>query len=682
MSIEFSNIEAAPGGYAFVPAEMLADYAFITSVAARMTVPVWIFDIERSKIAWANASALGLWRADSLEELRTRDFAAGMSVTVAKKLRQYQAAFERSDAKFSEIWTHYPKGVPSTIHVVYRGITLPDGRTAMLCEGGGEVKETPDKLRSAEALVHTSVMITLHDDDGAILYRNPAANTMAVEGTADIDRHFVNSADLRQLREQLAAAGEAQFVAEVYTSAGKRWHEVTARHCTDPVTGNQACLWSEVDVTEIKQAEARALHDACHDSLTKLPNRTSVQTVFEERMQALISEAREVALLFIDLDRFKTVNDSLGHTCGDQLLVEVADRLTRIVAGYGMVARLGSDEFLILLELVPGGHSLSQFVQELQELLRQPIVLGEHALRLTSSIGISVAPTDGRDVATLMKNADTALHEGKRAGRDRSTLFTAQFGHNALARMNMENDLQRDFEDGKLKLFYQPRVCVQTGRIVSAEVLLRWPQASGFISPAIFIPLAEDSGLIVELGAWVLREAARQQVAWKCNGHPIRLSVNVSARQMAGEDFLAVATNAVAQAQADPADIELEITERLMLDGSSCVVEVLRALKRTGFRISVDDFGTGYSNLAELHRFPIDCLKIDRSFVSNLANHGPLTSLIINMCQLMNFHIVAEGVETTDQLAWLLDRKCDEYQGFLFSPAISAEEFESLLNSQ
>lgn len=278
-----------------------------------------------------------------------------------------------------------------------------------------------------------------------------------------------------------------------------------------------------------------------------------------------------------------------------------------------------------------------------------------------------------------MRHADTALHESKRAGKNRRTLFLPKLGHAAESRLRMEIDLRRAFEDRKLRLFYQPRVCVRTGRITGAEVLLRWPHPSGWISPDIFIPLAEDSGMIVELGAWVLREAAIQQMAWKHRGFPVRLSVNVSARQLSDGSFLSVAADAVSMVDADPADIELEITERLMLGGEDCVVDTLRRLKTIGYRISVDDFGTGYSNLAELHGFPIDCLKIDRSFVANLTEHGPLTNLIINMCHLMKFHMVAEGVETSGQLAWLADRNCDEYQGFLFSPAIAADQFETML---
>ncbi|MGI3776871.1 MAG: putative bifunctional diguanylate cyclase/phosphodiesterase [Janthinobacterium lividum] len=650
----------------------------LEDVLGRMTLPVWLFDIDRGRIVWANAAGCRMWKADTLAELQSRDFAAGMSLTVAAQLKQYQRGFAHSDRMISDVWTYYPKDVPSTIHVRYSGIRLVDGRIAMLCEGAGEVDETPENLRSMEALMHTPVMISLYGDDGSVLYGNPAAGAMRPGENERINDHFVEPADRERLIGQLRANGRAQVVAEVHTTVGRSWHEITARLCKDPVTGRQATLSSEVDVSGIKRMEAQARHVAFHDALTGLPNRSCVASLFQGHLSAFLADAGKAALLFLDLDRFKVINDSLGHGCGDEVLVEVARRLSAAVGADGHVARLGGDEFLVLVR-ASVAETLEQTIRDLLGVVALPVMVAERRLQLSLSIGVSLAPADGTDIVTLMKNADAAMYLAKHSGGNRPSYYISTLGQDALARMQMEIDLRSALEDERLELHYQPRVAIGSGRIVSAEVLLRWPRAGGMVSPDVFIPLAEESGLIVTLGAWVLGEAARQQVAWKRAGHSLKLSVNVSARQIAERDFLDVVRATIEGTGCDPHDLELEITERLLLVEQPEVVRTLTELRRLGFGISVDDFGVGYSNLAQLHRHPIDCLKIDKSFISNLDHQGPLTAMIINMGKLMKLRVVAEGVETERQLAWLRQRRCDEFQGYLFSRPIPRATFEDVL---
>lgn len=647
-------------------------------IMGRMAMPVWVFDIDENRIVWANASGCRMWRATSMAELRRRDFAGGMSAAVSDRLRQYQREFIAADKVFSEMWTYYPKDVPSTIRVSYSGIRLSDGRMAMLCEGGDEIDGTPDKLRSAEALMHTSVMISLYGMGGTLLYANPAASGMRPDDATDLDAHFVHAADRARLRAQLEAHGTAQLVAEVHTSAGQSWHEIVARHCMDPVTGKQACVASEVDVSGLKRTEAQARHDAWHDKLTGLPNRNYVSGTFQERLDAVLRRGRQAALLFVDLDRFKLINDSLGHGRGDDVLVEVARRLSQAVGHRGEVARLGGDEFLALVD-VAGSEELEAVVGRVLGIAHRPLLIAGHRLTLSLSVGVSLAPTDGTDISALMSNSDAAMYRAKHAGGNRRHLFTSAIGRDSSARLQMEIDLRSAWEAGALRLFFQPRVSLSTGRIASAEALLRWPRAGGMVPPDVFVPLAEESGLIIPIGAWVLREAARQLVSWRRDGHELKLSVNVSARQLMDDDFLGMAQAVIRDTGCDPHHLELEITERLLLDDQPSVFQLLTDLRRMGFSISVDDFGVGYSNLAGLHCRPIDCLKIDRSFISNLDQQGPLTDLIINMGRLLDLHVVAEGVETERQLAWLQERQCDEYQGFLFSKPVAGPEFERLL---
>ena len=652
----------------------------LTTLLDRMATPVWIFDIDRRCMVWGNPAGCAIWRAENVEALRARDFASDMSVTVATKLRQYKEEFERGDASFSEVWTHYPLGKPATMRITYRGIRLADGRMAMLCEGGGDFKETPDKLRSAEALVHTSVQITLSSESGELLYRNPAATSSDPGLGPDMVERFVDQTAYAELREQLRQNGQATVVAEMVTSRGTRWHEITARYCLDPATGSPACLSSEVDVTELKTTEAQARFAACHDPLTNLPNRVAVQTVFEQKLRSILSAGRSAALLFIDVDRFKTINDSLGHGRGDQLLVEIAQRLSTVQEPNDEIARLGGDEYLLLLDLSEGRRQLAMALDRVLMAIQAPLQLGEHLLRLTASVGVSVAPSDGTDIPVLMKNADAAMYEAKKAGRNRAVVYQPEFGLNALVRMKLEIDLQRDFDERVLQLYYQPRVSIATGRIVGAEVLLRWPHAtSGFIPPDVFITIAEENGLIVPIGAWMMRKAARQQARWRQMGFPVSISINLSPRQFGDGDLVGNARQALDETGADASAFELEITERLLLGNEPRVSQTLDALKQMGFAIAIDDFGTGYSNLAQLQRHPIDCLKIDRSFVAALSENSAILDLIIRMCNLLKVKIVAEGVETPSQLEWLAARQVEEYQGFYYSPAVPAAQFERML---
>lgn len=650
----------------------------LADVLGRMTFPVWLYDIDHGRVIWANNASCRMWKADTLAELQARDFSTGMSPIVATRLKQYQQDFAKSNKVISEVWTHYPKDVPLTIHVRYSGLRLADGRIAMLCEGAGEVDETPEKLRSTEALTHTPVMISLYGVDGAILYSNPAASAMRPREAERIGDHFVDPADREGLRGQLQSKGQGQIVAEVHTTLGRSWHEITARLCKDPVTGNQAYLSSEVDVSGIKRMEAQARHVAFHDVLTGLPNRSYVASLFQGYLLELLAKSGKVALLFLDLDRFKVINDSLGHSCGDEVLVEVAKRLSAAIGTDGHVARLGGDEFLVLVD-ASVVETLERTIRDLLDTVALPVMVAARRLQLSVSIGVSLAPADGTKISILMKNADAAMYRAKHAGGNKPSYYVSEFGQDALARMQMEIDLRSAIEDQKLELYYQPRVAIESGRIVSAEALLRWPQATGMVPPDVFIPLAEESGLIVKLGAWVLEEAARQQVAWKRSGFSLKLSVNVSARQIAERDFLNVARATIETTGCDPQDLELEITERLLLDDQPAILQTLTELRRLGFGISVDDFGVGYSNLAQLYRYPIDCLKIDKSFISNLDHQGPLTAMIINMGKLMKLRVVAEGVETKLQLAWLRQQRCDEFQGYLFSKPIPPAKFEKVL---
>ena len=655
----------------------------VLAVADRLQTPIWVFDIDRSRVVSANAAALRLWRAASREELAGRDLSADMSVSVADRLKQYQTDFLRCETQFSEVWTLYPEGVPTTLRVVFSPHRLADGRMAMLCEALGEIHDTPEGLRSAEALLHTPVMITLYERDGTALYRNRAARgSTGVERERFADR-FAEADDHRAFVRSLEATGTAEAVVRVETSTGLRWHEIAGRLCSDAVSGRPAWLINETDVTDRKLAEDRLRFVAHHDLLTGLPNRTLLTFEVERRLAAAAAAGDRVGLLFIDLDRFKTINDSLGHGHGDRLLTEVARRLKRAVRKDDFVARLGGDEFLVCLALGQQGRRCEPVARRILASLDQPIEVGGHALSISTSIGVCLFPDDGRDLDTLMRHADLAMYAAKDQGRGRWVPFDAALKAEVEAQLELEASLRRAFERDEFELYYQPRLSIADDRIIGAEALLRWHHPTqGLILPGVFIPHAERTGLIDRIGADVLRAAARQQRAWADAGHDLTVSINLSARQFRDPRLKATIADIVGETGCDPHRMQIEITESMLVGDDATTAETLGTLTALGFSIAIDDFGTGYSNLATIQRHPIDTLKIDRSFIATLETQPALAELIIGMCHLLDLTTIAEGVETEEQLSWLRARNCREYQGYLFSPAIPADAFGDLLEHQ
>jgi len=382
------------------------------SVIEKLQQPVWIYDFDNTCVNWANAASLDIWRADSLQELQSRDFSADMTETVAKRLLQYRTDFLRDEhIQFREMWTVYPNGEPQNMKVVFSSILLEDGRMGMLCEALSESQLDNDALRSAEALLHTSVMITLYAATGEPLYRNPAARSAVGKYNESLASHFVSDATSALLLN--ATEEEVNTVASVRTATGTAWHDITARRCLDSVTGDHAWLISEVDVSRLKATEEHAQFLAEHDTLTGLPNRNYVSVEFKNRLDKILIAEQKAALIFIDLDHFKDVNDTLGHDAGDQLLIAVADKLKKLVRADDTVARLGGDEFLIIISPVDDESAVETLVKRIQTKLPEPIVLQSREICVTPSIGISMCPDNGRNINDLMRHADLAMYHAK-----------------------------------------------------------------------------------------------------------------------------------------------------------------------------------------------------------------------------------------------------------------------------
>jgi diguanylate cyclase (GGDEF)-like protein/PAS domain S-box-containing protein len=444
--------------------------------------------------------------------------------------------------------------------------------------------------------------------------------------------------------------------------------------------GRDGFLVAVVDITERRKAEARIAHMAHHDGLTNLPNRE----LYQERLRQALDQSqpgnRRVAVLCVDLDLFKNVNDSFGHPMGDRLLKVVADRLRSELRGNNLVARLGGDEFAIVLASDVSPNEASDYAARLIKLLSATYEIDGIELVIGASIGIALSPGDGDTSEELMRNADMALYRAKSDGGGVHRFFEREMDRQAQKRRDMELDLRRAFANGEFEIHYQPLVDLAADRISGFESLLRWRHPEkGMISPADFIPVAEDIGLIVSLGEWVLRKACTEAVTWPAD---VKVAVNLSPVQFRSRNLVQVVISALAHSGLSPRRLELEITESLFLAETEANLAILHQLSELGVSISMDDFGTGYSRLSYLRSFPFDKIKIDRSFIKDLAQRSDCVAIVRAISGLgrsLNITTTAEGVETVDQLDWLRAEGCNEVQGFLFSAARPAAEIQELL---
>jgi diguanylate cyclase (GGDEF)-like protein/PAS domain S-box-containing protein len=447
-------------------------------------------------------------------------------------------------------------------------------------------------------------------------------------------------------------------------------------------TGGQITHYVAIfsDISEKKATEAKLEFLAHHDSLTNLPNRILVKDRIVQALALAMREKMRVALMFLDLDHFKVVNDTLGHVVGDKLLQAVVERLKDCVRETDTISRQGGDEFLVALTGLHNSEAVTSVSEKILQRMDQVFDIEGHTLTCSFSIGIAIYPEDGSDFDTLLLKADTAMYHAKDAGRNTYRFFTEKMNANAHERFRMQNCLRQAIEQGELQLHYQPQVDLTTGRITGAEALLRWNSAElGSVSPARFIPVAEDSGLIIRIGEWVLREACKQAEAWRQAGlPPLSIAVNMSPLQFKRSDPVALVSQILAETRLPANCLELEITESLLVHDIEEVLEVLHRLTALGVRIAIDDFGTGYSSLSYLKRFPIDKLKIDQSFVRDIAtdaDDAAIVHVIIELGRILNLKIIAEGVEDRQQLDFLTQAGCGHIQGYLFGRPVPAAEF-------
>jgi diguanylate cyclase (GGDEF)-like protein/PAS domain S-box-containing protein len=438
------------------------------------------------------------------------------------------------------------------------------------------------------------------------------------------------------------------------------------------------------DVSATRAMSRQMTHAAQHDLVTNLPNRLLLNDRISQSISLAHRQNRPLAVIFLDLDRFKYINDSLGHATGDKLLQSVSKRLLAGLRGSDTVSRQGGDEFVILLSEIADPEDLAASARKILLLLNAPHSIGGQDLHIGGSIGISVYPGDGEDAETLIKNADTAMYHAKERGRNNFQFFKAEMNLKAVERQSLEGSLRRALEREEFLLHYQPKVNLDTGEITGVEALIRWQHPDrGLVPPSQFVPIAEDCGLILQIGRWVLREACRQASAWQNAGlPPLPIAVNVSAVEFRDKGFAERVRTVLSETGLEARYLELELTEGVLMEDAETMVSVLHELKMMGVLLAVDDFGTGYSSLSYLRLFPIDVLKIDQSFVQQItadSDDSTIVSAIINMGKSLKHTVVAEGIETREQRAYLQAQRCAEGQGYLFSAPLTAARFGHLL---
>ncbi|MDP1757302.1 MAG: EAL domain-containing protein [Pseudohongiella sp.] len=564
-----------------------------------------------------------------------------------------------------------------------------DNNDASATGDPGQLGQLEDKLADVLEKEIERRESAVVDDEAAVLSREKAA--AAREDAANMRE------DAAHLRESAAQVreGEAQEREGAATSREREIRAAEAQGASDDHVlmlqqANAHLVTTSIEAhkltEQVQAAKDNLEHLVHHDVLTDLPNRTLLQDRLGQAIELARRQGRRLAVMFMDLDQFKHINDSLGHAVGDQLLQSVAQRLVGGVRHSDTVSRQGGDEFVLLLPYIEHAEDAMLSAQKVLAALAPPHHIDSHELHIGASIGISIYPDDGQDAETLLKNADIAMYHAKESGRNNYKFFEQDMNARAIERQSIEAGLRRALERQEFVLHSQPKINLLSGTIVGIEALIRWqhPQC-GLLEPAEFVSIAEDSGLILPIGRWVLREACLQARAWQDAGlPPITVAVNTSALEFRAGDFLEYLRATLDGSHLEPRYLELELTESVLMRDAASADSVLHALADLGVKLAVDDFGTGYSSLSYLRQFPIDTLKIDQSFVNQITNNpddATIVSAVISLGKSLKQNVIAEGVETAEQAAFLLAQHCDEGQGYFFGRPVSAEALAVLLQT-
>ncbi|MFZ1548638.1 MAG: EAL domain-containing protein [Candidatus Nitrotoga sp.] len=530
---------------------------------------------------------------------------------------------------------------------------------------------------------HKDELAPVRDEEASILNREKLLT--AREETANLRE---NAADLREdathLREGALTSREREVRAAGSIQTASDNHIIKLQQANAHLV--VATIEAHKLAEQVEATKVQLDHLAHHDVLTGLPNRILLQDRLVQAIELACRQGRQLAVMFLDLDHFKHINDSLGHAAGDKLLQSVAQRLLGCVRHSDTISRQGGDEFMVLLPYIEHAESAALCAQKMVAALALPHRIDQHELHISVSIGISIYPDDGQDAEAQIKNADTAMYFSKENGRNNYKFFKQDMNDRAVQRQSIEAGLRRALERQEFVLHYQPKINLKSGVIVGVEALIRWQHPEqGLLPPAQFISIAEDSGLILSIGRWVLREACLQARSWQQAGLPsIIVAVNISALEFRAKDFLDNIRQVLEETGLEPRYLELELTESVLMHDAGSTDSILHALANLGVKLAIDDFGMGYSSLSNLRKFPINTLKVDQSFVSQMCSNPDDAAIIIaliNMGRSLKLRIISEGVESSEQAAFLLAQHCDEGQGYYFGRPMVAEALATLLQT-
>jgi diguanylate cyclase (GGDEF)-like protein/PAS domain S-box-containing protein len=664
-----------------------------------MQLGVTITDMQR-KILYTNIADARMHGYD-VEELIGRDVRIFGPASTHKDLMpedvQNMTNWSRESVNCRKDGSVFPVRMTSDIVRDVKDGVLCNIAIVSTCEDISERKCSEEALRLRQRVIESSsngIMITdTSGPDNPIIYVNPAFGRITgydAEDTLGRSMHFLLGEDREQvefieIHAALHEHREGTAVLRNYRKDGSLfWNDLSVSPVLDEAGRVAHFVWVINDVTEREQHEELLEYQANHDALTGLPNRNLLADRITQSLANAHRYDMPVAVLFIDLDNFKFVNDSLGHALGDRMLIIQADRLHKSIRSGDTVARYGGDEFVVVVSNLEKSEDAALVAQHIQELVSRPFTIDGHEFGITCSIGISLYPKDGHDVDSLLKNADAAMYRAKEQSRNSFQFYTSEMNDRVVERMVIERHLRHALELGQLEMHYQPQVELTNGRIIGVEALLRWHSPNlGTVSPSRFIPLAEETGLIVPIGEWVLKTCCEQNKAWQDAGlTPLTISVNISARQLQKKDLAGDIASILRESGLKPRFLELEIVESMVMKDVESAMVIMTELKSLGIQLAMDDFGTGYSSLSYLKRFPFDRLKIDLSFVRDILSDPESASIartIIAMAHNLNLRAIAEGVETKEQLEYLRLHGCDEIQGYYVSRPVNAQEFEALL---
>ncbi len=555
-----------------------------------------------------------------------------------------------------------------------------------------ELRESEERYRLIVELSPDAILIAV---DEAIVFANSAARLLFSETTADslLGKNLLTltaDQDRSKAEEELQRVSIGERCIETEELAMRldgSTFSVSVQRVALTYQGKHAAQMVARDISARKQLEQQLAHQANHDILTGIPNRQRLNDVLEQALGYADRYTVPVWVGFIDLDRFKFINDHYGHRVGDQLLMTVARRVQSVLRHTDTIGRFGGDEFVLVLRGGPHEHMNAAIVERIMESISKPIVIDGHHIRITCSLGLATYPADGKNSQSLIEHADVAMYRAKESGRHLCQFYTAEMNQQFVERNRLESALYTVLERDELFLHYQPIVDLHSGRIVGVEALLRWEHPElGRLGPDRFIPIAEECGMITKIGAWVMHQACRQCAIWNQSGlSPLRVAVNLSVRQLDSPELINTIEVALLETGLAPGLLEIELTETLMMTDVDRSLHLLKKLRHMGVRVAVDDFGTGYSSFAYLKRLMLDSLKIDQSFIRGLDNDAENQAIVRTMIQLahsLKLQVIAEGVESEAQLAFLQQWHCDEFQGYLVSRPQSAADMDALLHAR